>query len=55
MKRTIKILKGKKMYATDFGLRNQVKGMYTGGFKRYLFGIKYIFGIEIEYAWGGFK
>ena len=55
MKRTIKILKGKKMYATWFGLRNQAKGMYSGGFKRYLFGVKYIFGIEIEYAWGSFK
>ena len=53
-KRTVKILKGKKMYGTWFGLRNQSKGMYSGGFKRYLFGVKYIFGIEIENSWGSF-
>ncbi|MGK0436074.1 MAG: hypothetical protein ACJAX0_000303, partial [Flavobacteriales bacterium] len=40
-KRTVKILKGNKMYGTWFGLRNQSKGMYSGGFKRYLFGVKY--------------
>jgi hypothetical protein len=55
MKRTIKVLKGKKMYGSGFGLRNQVKGMYSGGFKKYLFGVKYIFGIEVEYSWGNFK
>ena len=53
-KRTVKVLKGNKMYGTWFGLRNQSKGMYSGGFKRYLFGVKYIFGIEIENSWGSF-
>jgi hypothetical protein len=55
MRRTFKILIGKKMYGTGFGLRNQAKGMYIGGFKKYLFGLKYIFGIEIECVWGSFK
>lgn len=55
MRRTVKILIGKKMYGNGFGLKNQSKGMYCGGFKRYLFGLKYIFGIEIEYTWGSFK
>ena len=55
MRRTFKILIGKKMYGSCFGLRNQAKGMYTGGFKRYLFGLKYIFGIEIKFLWGSFK
>ena len=54
-KRTTKILTGKKMYGTGFGLRNQAKGMYSGGFKRYLFGVKYIFGVEIETTWGAFS
>tara|TARA_R110000803_G_scaffold490_3_gene1683 strand:+ start:141 stop:341 length:201 start_codon:yes stop_codon:yes gene_type:complete len=54
-KRTVKVLRGNKMYATWFGLRSQSKGMYFGGFKRYLFGVKYIFGIEIENSWGSFN
>jgi hypothetical protein len=54
-KKTVNILKGKKMYGTGFGLRNQAKGMYTGGFKRYLFGLKYIFGIEVIVSWGEFS
>jgi hypothetical protein len=51
-KRTIKVLKGEKMYASGFGRRNGSSGMYSGGFKRYLFGIKYIFGIEYVVSWG---
>jgi|TARA_R110000851_G_scaffold308922_2_gene468119 hypothetical protein len=54
-KRTVNILKGEKMYGTWFGLRNQAKGMYSGGFKRYLFGVKYIFGVEVEITWGIFS
>lgn len=48
----IKILKGKQVYGTWFGLRTQCKGMYSGGFKRYLFGIKGIFGVEVMSTWG---
>ncbi|MGK0447565.1 MAG: hypothetical protein ACJA2M_001342 [Polaribacter sp.] len=50
-----KILIGKKMYGTWFGLRNQSKGMYSGGFERWLFGVKYIFGVEIEITWGSYN
>ena len=53
-KRTVKFLKGSEMHGTWFGLRNQSKGMYCGGFNRYLFGVKNIFGLEIELAWGKF-
>ena len=54
-KRNIKVLIGKKMYGSGFGLRNSAKGMYTGGFNRYLFGLKYIFGIEIMNTCGDFS
>lgn len=54
-KKTVKILTGKNMYGTWFGLRNKAKGMYTGGFTRHLFGIKNIIGLEIERTWGDFS
>ncbi len=54
-KRTVKLLKGKEMYGSGFGLRNQAKGMYTGGFRRYLFGIKNLIGIEVMDTWGDFS
>lgn len=47
-----KILFGKKSRFTYFGRRGHSKGMYTGGFDWYVYGVKGIFAITKYIAWG---
>lgn len=49
-----KILFGAEMKYSGFGLRGHSKGMYSGGFGYYVFGIKGVIGIIKYIAWGDF-
>lgn len=49
-----KILIGSQMKETYCGQYGKAKGMYTGGFTWYLYGIKGLIGYSFYEAWGDF-
>ena len=55
MKTEIKILIGKKSTRTAFGKIGSCKGMYSGGFNNYRYGVKGLFSIGYYQGWGSFK
>lgn len=47
-----KLCIGSEMKFSGFGLRGRAKGMYSGGFNYYVYGIKNIIGVTYYEAWG---
>lgn len=48
----IKLSFGSAMKHSGFGLRGCAKGMHSGGFNYYAYGIKNLIGITYYEAWG---
>jgi len=51
----ISLLFGSNSWLTNFGLAGCAKGIYTGGYERFYFGIKGLIGLEILEAWGNYR
>jgi hypothetical protein len=51
----IKLLFGKKAEHNCFGLFSLSDGVYSGGFKKYIFGIKNLFNLCYFIGWGSYK
>lgn len=49
-----KLVFGSNSKYTYFGLRGHAKGMYSGGFDWYVYGIKGVIGLTIYKAWGDY-
>lgn len=49
-----KFLLGSKMKGSGFGRIGCSRGMYSGGFNYYVFGIRGVIGITRYVAWGDF-
>jgi len=50
----VRLLVGCRVWCSGFGIVSRAKGMYSGGYTIWMFGIKYIVGLEIEHSWGDF-
>ena len=50
-----KIKLGKEAKHTNWGRAGLSRGMYTGGFTRWIYGIKGIISYEVLECWGDFK
>lgn len=55
MKHSIKIFIGRKARRSGFGLWTSSIGLYYGGFKFYVFGIKGIISLTYRVDWGNYK
>lgn len=53
-KKTSKLFLGKKALQTKWGQYGKARGMYTGGYTRWVYGIKGIFTFIILERWGQF-
>ncbi len=54
-KKTRKMSIGKKMTCSGFGKRGSARGMYSGGFTMWIYGLKGIIGLEIYECWGSYN